>query len=148
MPGKLLQLGRRWRRLSAAAVIAVTLPACSDATMHDPEPPTPTCPPSAQQTTYAFDCYTLAELQRIADATARDGGQVQADADAGSGAAGAESDAGANTTGPLVLSCPSPDPSIYPPLSGFLDTPPPGHLAESRPGECCYYRTVSFCAGL
>jgi hypothetical protein len=145
-------------------VVAAALSACSssqseganrspanNANAHDSPgalAPTPSCPPGAQQTTLAFDCYTLAELQQIAEAAARDGGRAQGDAAAESDAAGAGGDAGASATGPLLLSCPWPDGNIYPPLSGFLDTPPPGDLPVSMPGECCYYRIFSFCAGL
>jgi hypothetical protein len=144
MPGKQLQLGRRWRAFGVAAVVAAALPQCSDAASRDHEPPTATC---EQQTSYTFECYTLAELQQIAETAARAGGRAQADAGAESGAAGAGGNA-ATATGPFLLSCPWPDGDIYPPLSGFLDTPPPGTLAASMPGECCYYRTFSFCAGL
>jgi hypothetical protein len=124
-----------WRAFSAAVMIAAALPQCLEASTNDPEPVTGPC---QKQTSYTFECYTLDELQQIADAAARDSGRAPVDAGA----------AGATATGPLLLSCPSPDGDTYPPLSGFRDGPPPGSSEVSVPGKCCYYRAFSFCPGL
>ena len=138
MPGKKAQVAGSWRAFSAAVMIAAALPQCTN----DPEPVPGPC---RKQTGYTFQCYTLEELRQIADAATGDSGPAPVDAGVESDAAGA---AGATATGPLLLSCPPPDGDTYPPLSGFLDGPPPGSSEGSATGKCCYHQAVSlWCPG-